>query len=62
MPSSSKTASPCRSSSEPNGCRAFTRFAVQCRCDDEPEDLSLDRTVCCNRAEALIERVQPLIG
>ncbi len=41
--------------------RAFSTFAVQCRYDDEPEHLSLDRTVWCNRAEALIEQVQSLI-
>jgi predicted nucleotidyltransferase len=37
-------------------------FAVQVRYDDEPDDLSLDRTAWCNRAEALIDRVQGLIG
>jgi hypothetical protein len=42
--------------------RAFTSFAVQYRYDDEPEDLSLDRTGWCNRAEALIEQVQLLLG
>ena len=42
--------------------RAFTSFAVQYRYDDEPEDLSLDRTGWCNRAEALIEQVQFLLG
>jgi len=41
--------------------RAFSTFAVQCRYDDEPEELSLDRAVWCNRAEALIEQVQSLI-
>ena len=30
--------------------RAFSIFAVQCRYDDEPEHLSLDRTVWCNQA------------
>jgi HEPN domain-containing protein len=34
--------------------RAFTSFAVQYRYEDEPEDLSLDRTGWCDRAEALI--------
>ena len=38
--------------------RAFSTFAVQCRYDDEPEELSLDRIVWCNRAEALIDQVQ----
>ena len=42
--------------------RAFTTFAVQYRYDDEPEELSLDRTDWCNRAEELIRRVQELIG
>lgn len=42
--------------------RAFTSFAVQYRYDDEPDELSLDRTAWCNRAEALIDRVQGLIG
>lgn len=42
--------------------RAFTSFAVQYRYDDEPEDLSLDRTGWCNRAEALIEQAQFLLG
>lgn len=41
--------------------RAFTTFAVQFRYDDEPEELSLDRTAWCNRAEALIGQVQALI-
>ena len=41
--------------------RAFTTFAVQCRYDDEPEELSLDRPQWCNRAEALIDQVQKLI-
>jgi HEPN domain-containing protein len=34
--------------------RAFTSFAVQYRYEDEAEDLSLDRTGWCDRAEALI--------
>lgn len=42
--------------------RAFTSFAMQYRYDDEPDDLSLDRTAWYNRAEALIDRVQGLIG
>ena len=42
--------------------RAFTTFAVQCRYDDEPENLGLDRAAWCNRAEALIEHVQNWIG
>ena len=42
--------------------RAFTTFAVQCRYDDEPEHLGLDRAAWCNRAEALIEHVQNRIG
>ena len=42
--------------------RAFTSFAVQYRYDDEPEDLNLDRIAWCQRAEALIEQVQALIG
>ena len=42
--------------------RAFTTFAVQCRYDDEPENLGLDRAAWCNRAEALIEHVQNRIG
>ncbi|MEB3208962.1 MAG: hypothetical protein VKK63_08600 [Synechococcus sp.] len=46
---------------EPLPLRAFTTFAVQCRCDDEPEELSLDRPLWCNRAEALIDQVQKLI-
>ena len=41
--------------------RAFSTFAVQCRYDDEPEELSLDRAAWCNRAEALIEQVQVLL-
>ena len=41
--------------------RAFTTFAVQCRYDDDPEPLRLDRRDWCNRAEALIEQVQTLI-
>lgn len=42
--------------------RAFTTFAVQCRYDDEPEPLGLDRPAWCNRAEVLIEYVQSQIG
>ena len=42
--------------------RAFSTFAVQCRYDDEPEELSLDRAAWCNRAEALIDQVQALLG
>jgi HEPN domain-containing protein len=42
--------------------RAFTTFAVQCRYEDEPEHLGLDRDAWCNRAEALIEHVQSQIG
>jgi HEPN domain-containing protein len=42
--------------------RAFTTFAVQCRYDDEPEPLGLDRAAWCNRAKALIEHVQSQIG
>lgn len=42
--------------------RAFSTFAVQCRYDDEPEELSLDRTAWCNRAEALIDQVQQLVA
>lgn len=42
--------------------RAFTTFAVQGRYDDEPEELGLDRVAWCQRAEALIEHVQPLLG
>ena len=42
--------------------RAFTTFAVQCRYDDEPEHLGLDRAAWCNRAEGLIEHVQNRIG
>ena len=38
--------------------RAFTTFAVQYRYDDEPEQLGLDRTAWCNRAEALIAQVE----
>ena len=41
--------------------RAFSTFAVQCRYDDEPEELSLDRAAWCNRAEALIDQVQALL-
>lgn len=42
--------------------RAFTTFAVQGRYDDEPEELGLDRTAWCQRAEELIEQVQSLLG
>lgn len=42
--------------------RAFTTFAVQCRYDDEPELLGLDRTEWCNRTQDLIEHVQSQIG
>lgn len=42
--------------------RAFTTFAVQYRYDDEPEELSLDRTAWCERAEALIEQLEGLVG
>ncbi|WP_411868823.1 HEPN domain-containing protein [Vulcanococcus limneticus] len=42
--------------------RAFTTFAVQCRYEDEPEHLGLDRTAWCNRAEALIDHAQSRIG
>lgn len=42
--------------------RAFTTFGVQCRYEDEPEHLGLDRSAWCNRAEALIEHVQSQIG
>jgi HEPN domain-containing protein len=42
--------------------RAFTSFAVQYRYDDEPEELSLDRTAWCERAEALIKQVEGLLG
>ncbi len=42
--------------------RAFTTFAVQGRYDDEPEELGLDRIAWCQRAEALIEHVQSLLG
>jgi len=38
--------------------RAFTTFAVQCRYDDEPEDLGLDRRAWCARAESFIETVE----
>ena len=41
--------------------RAFSTFAAQCRYDDEPEELSLDRVAWCNRAEALIDQVQALL-
>ena len=41
--------------------RAFSTFAVQCRYDDEPEELSLDRAAWCNRAEALIDQAQALL-
>jgi HEPN domain-containing protein len=42
--------------------RAFTTFAVQCRYEDEPEHLGLDRTAWCNRAEDLIDHAQSRIG
>jgi HEPN domain-containing protein len=42
--------------------RAFTTFAVQGRYDDEPDDLGLNRVAWCERAEALIEQVQSLLG
>ncbi|MCX5926693.1 MAG: HEPN domain-containing protein [Cyanobium sp. LacPavin_0920_WC12_MAG_63_22] len=42
--------------------QAFTSFAVQYRYDDEPEELSLDRTAWCERAQALIEQVEGLLG
>jgi hypothetical protein len=42
--------------------RAFTSFAVQSGYDDEPEELSLDRTAWCDRAQALIEKVEGLLG
>ena len=42
--------------------RAFTPFAVQGRYDDEPEELGLDRLAWSQRAEALIEHVQSLLG
>jgi hypothetical protein len=32
------------------------------RYDDEPEELGLDRIAWCQRAEALIEHVQNLLG
>ncbi len=38
--------------------RAFTTFAVQYRYDDEPEELNLNRSDWCNRAENLIAQVQ----
>jgi len=41
--------------------RAFSTFAVQCRYDDDPDELGLDRAAWCNRAEALIERVETQI-
>jgi HEPN domain-containing protein len=42
--------------------RAFTTFAVQGRYDDEPEELGLNRVAWSQRAEALIEHVQSLLG
>lgn len=42
--------------------RAFSTFAVHCRYDDEPDELGLDRTAWCTRAEALIEQVEALFG
>ena len=41
--------------------RAFSTFAVQCRYDDDPDELGLDRAAWCNRAEALIEHVETQI-
>lgn len=38
--------------------RAFSTFAVQCRYDDDPDELGLDRAAWCNRADALIEQVE----
>jgi hypothetical protein len=35
---------------------------MQGRYDDEPDELNLDRTAWCLRAEALIEHVQNLLG
>lgn len=44
--------------------RAFSTFAVQCRYDDEPDELGLDRTAWCTQAEAGVatcgESLQPL--
>ena len=48
--------------SELQPLRAFTTFAVQGRYDDEPEDLGLDRVAWSQRAEALIDHVQNLLG
>jgi HEPN domain-containing protein len=42
--------------------RAFTTFAVQGRYDDEPEELGLDRVAWSQRADALIDHVQNLLG
>jgi HEPN domain-containing protein len=42
--------------------RAFTVYAVQFRYDDEPEDLGLDRASWCERAKALIDRVERQIS
>lgn len=42
--------------------RGFTTFAVQGRYDDEPEEFGLDRVAWCQRAKALIEHVQNLLG
>lgn len=42
--------------------RALTTFAVQFRYDDEPEEFGLDRVAWCQRAEALMEHVQRLLG
>ena len=42
--------------------RAFTTFAVQYRYDDQPEELSLDRSAWCKRAKALIDQVQEQNG
>jgi hypothetical protein len=41
---------------------AFTSFAVQDRYHDEPEELCLDRSAWCDKAEALIEQVEGLLG
>ena len=48
--------------SELQPLRAFTTFAVQGRYDDEPEELGLDRVAWSQRAEALIDHVQNLLG
>ena len=41
---------------------AFTSFAGQDRYHDEPEELCLDRSAWCDKAEALIEQVEGLLG